>query len=122
MKAVVFVLCVAALTATGQPGPNDSAPKLRLTPADATQADGRKLLAQMEATYRASPENIQIGLQLMAAYAQLRQTNDALVVLDSLAQSATNDAAALVRVAQAYSQLGQAHKVSSDCNSAHSAL
>lgn len=67
-------------------------------------------IAQMDASYRANPANAQLGLQLVGAYVQTRQTNQAIAVLDSLSQAASTDAVTLVPVAQAYGQLGQTAK------------
>jgi len=65
---------------------------------------------QIEAAYRSNPANPQAAMNLVAAYVQTRQTNSAVAILDSLAQTASNDAVVLVPVAQAYQQLGQAAK------------
>ncbi len=114
MKALVIVLYATALTAfcddKAQPGAKNLPPKVAAAPVDAAQAESLKQLAQIEAIYRASPGNIQAGLQLAAAYTKQRQTNDALAVLDALAPLATNDAAALVSMTQAYQQIGQSAK------------
>ena len=67
-------------------------------------------MAQLEATFRANPADAQAGINLVSAYAQLRQTNAAVAVLDTLAQTATTNAIVLVPVAQAYAQLGQQAK------------
>ncbi len=67
-------------------------------------------VAQMDAAYRLNPTNAATGIQLVAAYAQLHQTNQAIAILDTLAQTASNDVVTLVSVAQAYQQLGQSAK------------
>ncbi len=114
MKALVIVFCVTALVAFCddkiQPGAKNLAPKVAAAPADAAQAEALKQLAQIEAIYRASPGNVQAGLQLVAAYTKQRQTNAALEVLDALAPLAADDAAALVTMTQAYQQAGQPAK------------
>lgn len=94
---------------------NLSARDLVKTLTDIRQQQGANVqmqnqFAQIEAAYRANPANVQAGLQLMAGYAQMRQTNQAIAVLDQLSQTASNDAATLVPVVQAYSQLGQPAK------------
>ena len=75
------------------------------------QAQAQGQVAQLEASYRANPANLQLGMQLVSAFAQLRNTNGAIGTLDLMAQSATNDAVGLVPVAQAYQQLGQPAKM-----------
>lgn len=115
MKAFAFVLCVASLAgfcdvAVGQPDAKSGGSKTAAAPGDAARAEALKRLAQIEAIYRASPGNVQAGLQLVAAYTRQRQTNDALAVLDALAPLAVNDAAALVTMSQAYRQAGQPAK------------
>ncbi|PAW83877.1 MAG: hypothetical protein B9S33_12880 [Pedosphaera sp. Tous-C6FEB] len=63
-------------------------------------------MAQLEATFRANPADAQAGINLVSAYVQLRQTNAAVAVLDTLAQTGSTNAVVLVPVAQAYAQLG----------------
>lgn len=74
------------------------------------QAQAQGQLAQIEASFRANPANVQLGMQLVSAYAQLRNTNGAIGTLDAMAQAVTNDPVALVPVAQAYAQLGQTNR------------
>lgn len=78
--------------------------------AQGANAQVQNQIAQMDASYRANPANAQVGLQLVGAYVQTRQTNQAIAVLDSLSQAASTDAVTLVPVAQAYQQLGQPAK------------
>lgn len=73
-------------------------------------AQAQNQFAQLEANYRANPSNAQAALSLVAAYAQMRRTNEALAVLDGLVQTAATDAPVLVPVVQAYQQLGQPAK------------
>ncbi len=73
-------------------------------------AQAQMQIGQLEASFRANPANAQVGLQLVAAYAQLRQTNAAVGTLDILAQTGGNDLMTLVPLVQAYSQLGQPAK------------
>lgn len=75
------------------------------------QTQAQSQVAQIEASFRANPANAQLGMQLVSVYAQLRNTNAAIVTLDTLAQAITNDAVALVPIAQAYLQLGQPAKM-----------
>lgn len=74
----------------------------------AQQAQGQ--IGQIEADYRANPTNTQVGLQYVALLLQQRRTNDAVTVLDALSQVGSNNAAVLLPIAQAYSQLGQSAK------------
>ncbi|MEN9572784.1 MAG: hypothetical protein RL514_639 [Verrucomicrobiota bacterium] len=75
---------------------------------DPTQAAAvQNQVAQLDAAYRANPTNAQAGMNLVAAYVQLRQTNQAIAILDHLSQVASNDIVTLVQLAQAYPQLGQ---------------
>lgn len=75
------------------------------------QAQAQGQIAQLEASFRANPANLQLGMQLVSAFAQLRNTNGAISTLDLMAQTASNDAVGLVPVAQAYQQLGQPAKM-----------
>jgi tetratricopeptide (TPR) repeat protein len=77
----------------------------------AAQTQAQSQIGQIEASFRANPANAQLGMQLVSTYAQLRNTNGALGTLDAMAQAITNDAVALVPVAQAYAQLGQPAKM-----------
>lgn len=73
-------------------------------------AQAQAQFAQLESSYRANPANAQVGLQLVAAYAQMRNTNAAVATLDLLAQAGSNELSTLVPIVQAYAQLGQAAK------------
>lgn len=73
-------------------------------------AQAHDQFAQIENSYLANPTNAQAALQLVAAYAQMRKTNEAVAVLDRLAQTASNDAPVLVPMVSAYQQLGQPAK------------
>jgi tetratricopeptide (TPR) repeat protein len=73
-------------------------------------AQAQMQVTQMENAYRANPANFQAGLQAMAANVQFGRTNQALALLDSLAQTATNEVTVLLPVLQAYQQLGQPAK------------
>ncbi|MFM8468556.1 MAG: protein O-mannosyl-transferase family [Limisphaerales bacterium] len=73
-------------------------------------AQAQVQLAQLEAAHRANPADAGAGLQLVAAYVQMRQTNAAVATLDILAQAGSNELMTLVPVLQAYAQIGQPAK------------
>lgn len=75
-----------------------------------TTEQAQNKLIQLDGAYRANPANAQVGLQYAAALAQSRRTNDAVAVLDTLAQTGSNNAAVLLPVTHAYNQLGQTAK------------
>lgn len=87
--------------------PKNSSFKSLLDQVNALHANASKLPKPAEATFRANPTNAQAALQLAISYVQLEKTNDALAVLDSVAQNSGSNVVALVQVAQAYGQLGQ---------------
>jgi len=88
--------------AQGLLGSIDSLLKLRENAALAqTQLGG------MEQIYRNNPMNLSNAFALVTAYWQLRQSNQAMQVLDNLMNNPQADASTLVNVAYAYSQLMQ---------------
>ena len=56
-----------------------------------TTEQAQNKLIQLDGAYRANPANAQVGLQYAAALAQSRRTNDAVAVLDTLAQTGNFD-------------------------------
>jgi tetratricopeptide (TPR) repeat protein len=73
-------------------------------------AQAQAQFSQLEQAHRANPANAQVGLQLVAAYVQLRNTNAAVATLDQLAQAGSNELSTLVPVSQAYAQVAQPAK------------
>lgn len=64
-------------------------------------------LPQLEQQYRTNPTDLGIVIKLASAYWQIQRSNDALAVLDKLANHPQTDAGGLTTLAQAYAQLGQ---------------
>jgi predicted Zn-dependent protease len=68
-------------------------------------------LAKLEQDFRASPTNLQIGLQLATTYMESQRTGAAAEVLDQIAANPQADISMLLSVAQSYAQLGNRLKV-----------
>ena len=120
VKALAALLFVTTLIAFCADRPQGEPEKSWIRTADQT-FDPRKMppsavqRRSMEAAYRANPITGASGSQLMSVFTNIGQTNDAdaLSTLDSLFQTVTNDAPALVWVQQGYSVLGQPAKAQS---------
>jgi len=68
-------------------------------------------LAPLEQQFKASPKNVQAGLQLANAYMQAQQHTKVVEVLDQILANPEADASALVFSANLYAQLGHIGKV-----------
>lgn len=79
--------------------------QMRQGPVSSHQAAGKSLV-QLEQDYQERGTNLQTAFSLVGAYLQNQNTGRALELLDKILEDATNDANAVLTVAQAYGQMG----------------
>ncbi len=76
-----------------------------------TVSQAQNQLKHFEQEYKNDPTNARIAFELASAYIQLQRTNDAVALLDGLMANPRVDVNAILSVAQAYAQLGQAQRL-----------